>query len=104
MSRMQQIVAILEGHAFGFPVAIYPGTDVDLGPVVEVDAFDVPAGAAVAVARELAGILWQVRERSDAGSELLPGVVYDFESADRRPRLPAATVWYRPRARSPMRG
>jgi hypothetical protein len=84
-------------------VAIHRGTDFEMGPVVDVDAFDVPVGDAIAVAQELADLLWPLQEQSGPGTELLPGVVHDFESADHRDGLPPDTVWYTPRLRSRVR-
>jgi hypothetical protein len=103
MNRTGHILEILDLGEFGFPVAIHRGVDFELGPVVDVDAFDVPAGEAVAVAQRLADLLWPVQAQAVPGAELLPGVVHDFESADRRAALPPDTVWYTPRLRSRVR-
>ena len=97
---IKQVIDTLDGAGFEFPVAIYPDRDPELGDVVEVDAFDVPAGVAVAVSSRLGDFVWPVAFSSGT---MLPGIVYDSESAARRATLPPDTVWYTPRARSHVR-
>ena len=95
-----KVLELLDRARFEYPVAIHPGRDPELGPVLEVDAFDVVAVVAVAVSSRLAAIVWPVAFES---LTLLPGIVHDFEAEAARDALPAETVWYTPRSRSHAR-
>ena len=89
----------LTKDGFPYPVAIYQGTAPELGPVLYADAFDVPEDPILEVSRRLNDVLGLL----DSDPLLLPGAIYDFESADKREELPPDTVWYRPSARSHVR-
>ncbi len=91
--QIQAILDVLTGDAFPYPVAIFRDHDFDLGPILSVDAFDVPAGCLLAVQERLGDLVFPV----ETTPILLAGAVYDFESAKQRARLPEDTVWYEPR-------
>ncbi|MEO6596881.1 MAG: hypothetical protein ABIP94_19220 [Planctomycetota bacterium] len=91
--QIEQLVSALENAGFSYPVAIRAGRDPLVGDVLEVDAFDLPTGSGVAVAEDLAQVLWPV---AFVPTTVLPGVMFDFESGDARRDLPTATTWYRP--------
>ncbi|MBM4061022.1 MAG: hypothetical protein FJ265_07980 [Planctomycetes bacterium] len=92
-NQIQDLLRLLAEGDFGFPVAIHPGMDPELGAVIEADACDVPEPAAVDVSARLATILWP---SGFAPTMVLPGVVSDFESPAFCGSLPAETVWYIP--------
>jgi hypothetical protein len=95
--RLRTLVELLERGGFDFPVAFHPGTDGELGDVLEADAFDVPAGRGPEISQRLADLLWP---SAFDGPTVLPGIRYDFESADERVALPPLTVWYTPHSRT----
>jgi len=93
LTQIQTLVQLLEAAAFEYPVAVYRDVDWEIGPVLEVDAFDVPESVAVAVSQRLGTITWPA---AFAAMTSLSGIIHDFESAERRAELPPDTVWYLP--------
>ena len=91
--QIQAILDLLTGDDFPYPVAIFRDQDCDLGPILSVDAFDLPASVILGVLEHLCELLGPV----ETIPMLLAGAVYDFESADKRESLPEDTVWYEPR-------
>ena len=96
----ETIIDRLTSDEFPYPVAIYHGTAPELGPVLYADAFDVPEEPILDISRRLNDVLGMF----DTDPVLLPGAIHDFESAEKREELPPDTVWYRPQARSHVRG
>jgi hypothetical protein len=95
----ETILERLTTDGFPYPVAIYEGYAPELGSVLYADAFDVPRGTILVMSRRLNEVLGFV----DSDPPLLPGAIYDFESADKRAELPPDTVWYQPDVRSHVR-
>lgn len=95
LTQIQTLVKLLEVAAFEYPVAVYRDVDPEIGPVLEIDAFDVPGSVAVAVSHRLATITWPA---AFTAMTSLPGIIHDFESAESREYLPPDTVWYLPKA------
>ena len=91
--QIQALLRLLEAAGFEYPVAVSPGRDPELGSVLDADAFDVPEQVAVAVSSRLAKVLWPA---GFTPTTVLPGIVHDFESPERRASLPPETVWYWP--------
>ena len=91
--QIQAILALLVGDDFPYPVAIYEDQDLDLGPILAVDAFDLPVDATSLVHERLGEVLGAI----ETTPVLLPGFSRDHESTVRRVALPLDTVWYEPR-------
>lgn len=92
MNDQQRVLEALARAAFPFWVAVHDGHDPELGPVLEVQAFDVPEERSVNVSLDLTKI---VRRCALTGTALA-GAFDVVESSDRRAYLPRDTAWYRP--------
>ena len=90
---VDDILARLTRSQFDYPVAIYAGQDPDLGPTIEVVAFDVPEAEVLDVSRQLNRMLPLVHDPVMLGSAYI-----DYESTDRRLELPIDAHWYQPRS------
>ena len=93
-AQIENLVALLVQADFEYPVAFYPGSDPELGQVLEVDAFDVPDTVGNGITQRLGRILWPAAFEPET---VLPGVYHVCESAAHRSSLPGGTVWYLPR-------
>jgi hypothetical protein len=91
--QIQTILDLLVGDDFPYPVAIHEDHDFDMGPILAVDAFDLPDDATSPMHERLGEVLGPL----ETTPVLLPGFARDHESTVRRAALPAATVWYEPR-------
>jgi len=91
--HIQTILDLLGTNEFPYPVAIFPDRDFDLGPILSVQAFDVPDGAVLDVSERICDLLWPVETQP----MILTGALHDFESEAHRQELPEDTVWYHPR-------
>lgn len=91
--HIQTILDLLGTDNFPYPVAIFPDRDWDLGPILSVQAFDVPEGVALDVSERINDLLWPIETQP----LMLPGAIHDFESEAHRQALPEYTVWYHPR-------
>lgn len=91
--HIKTILELLQASDFPFPVAIFPDRDWDLGPILSVQAFDVPDGAMLDVSQQICDLLWPVETQP----MILTGALYDFASEAHRQALPADTAWYEPR-------
>ena len=101
MNDHDMICRALESAGFSYSVAIHPGSDPDLGPVLDVHAFDVPEDDAVRISLALTQI---VRDCQLAGVPVV-GCYDTVESDEQRARLPIGTRWFRsmPIFRKPWR-
>lgn len=91
-AQIRSMLAALEAAAFDFPVAIYPEHAWDLGPVLSVDAFDVPETRVLDVAEQLNDLLDPIE-----AEPMWLACAFDADSsAAKRAALPAETVWYLP--------
>jgi len=89
----QAILDCLTRETFPYPVAIFRDQDFDLGPILLVEAFDVPTDVILGVHEQLCEMLASI----ETEPQMLPGAVHDFASDAQRDSLPADTVWYHPR-------
>lgn len=94
-SQTHDILLALQRAAFPHAVAIRSGAAHELGPVLEADALDVPAGRVLEQEDALARILWQ---HAFGASTVLPGALDPEESRRLRAALPTGTTWYLPTA------
>lgn len=88
----QRIQERLRQDRCPFRVAVFASTDPDVGPLIEVHAFDVPAEHCVRVSRRLNHLLWG----AEVDTNLIAGAFDREESAERRDELPANVIWYSP--------
>jgi hypothetical protein len=91
--QLQAMITALEAARFPYPVAFYPEIAWDLGPVLSIDAFDVPQALVLDVSDQLNDVLEPI------GTEpmWLACAFGEAESEPQRSELPAETVWYLPR-------
>lgn len=75
-----------------FRVAVFAGTNPDLGAFVEVHAFDVPVSGCTTVSRRLNHLLWGV----DPVTNVVAGAFGTDESTERLTELPDDVTWYEP--------
>lgn len=91
--QIQRMIAALEAARFAYPVAFYPEHAWDLGPVVSIDAFDVPEALVLPVSEQLNDVLDPI----DTEPMWLACAFDAEESPEKRAELPGETVWYLPR-------
>lgn len=90
-----QAVDALARAAFPYRAAAFVGDVPELGPTLEVLAFDVPEDACVDVSAELQRLLRAAAQ----GARVLGGVFDVVESAERASSLPVQVLWYQPAIR-----
>jgi len=91
--QIPKLLQLLDAAHFEFPVAFYHGDAPEIGDVIEADAFDVPLVGGVAISQRLGAILWPA---GNTPMMVLPGIIDDCDSEERRAGLPDDTVWYLP--------
>jgi len=87
------MIAALEAARFVYPVAFYPEHAWDLGPVLSIDAFDVPDALVFEVSERLNDLLDPI----EAEPVWLACAFDEASSLQKRGELPDETVWYLPR-------
>jgi hypothetical protein len=88
----ERILRRLERDRCPFRVAVYAGSDPDLGKLIEVHAFEVPGNSCAAVSRRLNHLLWGV----DQEANVVAGAYGVDESPSRQVELPDDVIWYEP--------